>query len=497
MKNTRYEQVAERILGLINNGVWKAGEKIPSIRQLSSELGVSVNTVKEAYWLLESRNHIAAVPQSGFYVSRQSAGSTDRQAPDPRLLDPQKVSLCQIYGAFLDMGRATPESSLGIADLNSELWPKKKLGRYFQEAVRYNQNEAYNYLMTPGYGPLREQIARIGLSSGLELSPDELIVTNGCQEAIFLAFMALCKPGDSVALESPMYFNLLKLLQLLDLRVIEMPCSSAEGVGFETLRFVIENYPVRAMFTTSNFNNPLGFSMSPSKKKRLVELLAQADITLIEDDIYGDLGYKSRPETCKSFDRDGRVILCSSFSKTLAPGLRVGWIAPGHRYYDQVMNTKTLLNLSTGSINQIATARFLKEGGYERHLRNLRKTLCEQVSALRAAVIRDFPKGTKVTNPRGGFLLWVELPPNIDTNVIYEQALKENIIVAPGRLFTLNSGFSNCLRLNAGYWNERVEESIRRVGRLCLDHQQASPIRGLRICPPDSPEIGQKGAYPE
>jgi DNA-binding transcriptional MocR family regulator len=494
MKNTRYEQVAEKILGLINNGVWKSGEKIPSIRQLSSELGVSVNTIKEAYWLLESRNHIVAVPQSGFYVARQAVESADKCALDPRLLDPQKVSLCHIYGAFLDVGRATPESSLGIAALNPELWPKEKMGRFFQDAVRYNENDAYNYLMTPGYGPLREQIARIGLAGGLELSPDELIVTNGCQEAIFLALMAVCKPGDSVALESPMYFNLLQLLQLLDLRVIEMPCSSGEGIGFETLRFVMENPPVKAMFTTSNFNNPLGFSMAPSKKKRLVELLTQAGITLIEDDIYGDLGFKSRPETCKSFDRDGRVILCSSFSKTLAPGLRVGWIAPGPRYYDQVMNIKTLLNLSTGSINQIAVARFLKEGGYERHLRKLRKTLQEQVFAVRAAVLKYFPKGTQVTNPRGGFLLWVELPEEIDTNVIYRQALLENIIVAPGRLFTLNGGFSNCLRLNAGYWNERVEQCLRRLGRLCLDLQQASPIRGLRVSPLVSPEIIRKSA---
>ena len=493
MKNTRYEQVAERILALINNGVWKEGEKIPSIRQLSRELGVSVNTVKEAYWRLESRNHIVAVPQSGFYVARQAAEPSDKNTMDPRLLDPRKVSLCQIYGAFLDTGRATSASSLGIADLNPELWPKEKMGRFFQEAVRYNENDAYNYLMTPGYAPLREQIARLGLSNGLELSPDELIITNGCQEAIFLALMSCCKPGDSVALESPMYFNLLQLLKLLDLKIIEMPCSNSEGVGFETLKFVMENYPVRAMFTISNFNNPLGFSMSPAKKKRLVELLDRADITLIEDDINGDLGYKSRPETCKSFDQNGRVILCSSFSKTLAPGLRVGWIAPG-RYYDQAMNVKLLMNLSTGSINQIATARFLKEGGYERHLRRLRKTLQEQVFAVRAAILKYFPKGTRVTNPRGGFLLWVELPTDIDTNDIYEQALQENIIVAPGRLFTLNGGFTNCLRLNAGHWNSRVEQSIRRIGQLCLDYLQESPIPGLHLSPPDSRQVIRKSA---
>jgi DNA-binding transcriptional MocR family regulator len=480
MKTTRYGQVAERILNLIHNRVLKEGEKIPSIRQLSQELGVSINTVKEAYWKLERENYIVAVPQSGFYVQKQFSDTSPKEEIDPSRLDPQEVSLCHIYGAFQNMGQCTPEVSLGIATLNPEFWPTQKMGRYFQEAIRYQENESYNYIMSPGYSQLREQIARSGLSCGLDLSPDDIIITNGCHEAVFLALMVLCKPGDSVVFESPMYFNLLQLFEELDLRIIELPSSQIEGVNLDTLSFVIENYAVKAMFSIPNVNNPLGFSMPIWKKKKLVQLLTENNIPLIEDDIYGDLGFEARDETCKSFDAEGNVILCSSFSKTLAPGLRVGWIVPG-KYYDQVIKMKTLLNISTASINQIVVARYLKEGGYERHLRKLRKDLKKQVTALRACILKYFPKGTKVTNPSGGFLLWVELPESIDTDLIYQEAVKENILIAPGNLFSMKDKYSNCMRLNAGFWNAKIEKAIQHIGQLCVDQQKSTDKKIVKI----------------
>jgi len=263
------------------------------------------------------------------------------------------------------------------------------------------------------------------------------------------------------------------LLQQLDLKIIEMPSSPLEGVGLDTLRFVLENHPVRAMFSISNLNNPLGFSMPAWKKQKLVRLLSEYDIPLIEDDIYGDLFFKARDGCCKAYDIDGNVILCSSFSKTLAPGLRVGWIVPG-KYYDAVINMKTLTNISTASINQIAVSRFLKEGGYERHLRNLRKILQKQMAAMRAAILKYFPKWTKVTNPGGGFLLWIELPEPVDTDVIYQEAIQKNILFAPGSLFTVKGKYTNCMRLNVGYWNDQTEGAVKYIGRLCTSYLKAS-----------------------
>lgn len=467
-KITRYEQVAERIIRLVENGVLKPGDRVPSLRELSRELDVSLNTVKQAYWRLEDRNYIVAVPQSGFYVKQRSlldspACKTDA---DPALLDPQEVSLCRIYGAFQELGRCTPEVSLSIATLDPCMWPKEKLGRYLQDAVKESREDAYNYQMPPGYAPLRDQIARHSLSCGLDLRSDEILITNGCHEAVFLAMMAVCRPGDTVVLESPIYFSLLDLLKQLGLRVIEIPTSDADGINLETLQFVLENHPVRAMFSISNFNNPLGFSMPDWKKKKLVRLLAGHGVPLVEDDIYGDLAFEQRPTTCKTYDSRGDVLLCSSFSKTLAPGLRVGWIVPG-RYYDQVIKLKTLLNIATASANQIAVAKFLREGGYERHLRQVRKQLKTHLTALRAGVLKWFPAGTRVTNPDGGVLLWVELPPEADTAIVFKEALAQGIMIAPGRLFSISSNLSNCMRLNAGIWNPRMERAIRTLGDIC------------------------------
>ncbi len=466
IKTSRNEMVTKRILNLIRTGALKEGDRIPSIRQLSRELKVSINTVKEAYWKLESRNYIVAVPQSGFYVKKQPADIGIDKTVDPRYLNPQDVSLCRIYGAFQNMGQCTPEISLAIASLAPDLRPTAKMGRFFAQALREQELESFNYLMTPGHIALRQQIARLGLSCGLELSPEQIVITNGCHEAVFLALMAVCQPGDTVVLESPIYFNLLQLLQHLKLKIIEIPSSNVNGIHLNTLRFVLENHSVKAVFSISNVNNPLGFSMPKEKKKALVSLLDEYGIPLIEDDIYGDLGFKQRAHPCKSFDSKDNVLLCSSFSKTIAPGLRVGWIVPG-KYYDQVVKTKTLLNISTASMNQIAMARFLIDGGYERHLRGLRKTLSANVSAMRAAILKYFPKGTLVSRPSGGYLLWIVMPKGIDAEVIYHKALKQGILIAPGHLFSIKPHYTHCMRLSAGIWNPRVEKAIRVIGELC------------------------------
>jgi len=481
MKITRYEQVAEKVLGLIENSVLKEGDRIPSMRQLAADLGVSVNTVKEAYWTLEKNNHIEAVPQSGFYVKKRIR--EHEPAPlDPSQMDPQQVGLCQIYGAFQYSGKYSPELNLGISNLHPDFWPVEKLEKCMQEAIRYHDPDSFSYIMSPGYPELRKQIARLGLSGGMDLNPEEIIITNGCHEAIFLTLMTVCKPGDTVVYESPIYFSSLLLLQRLNLKLIEIPSSMKEGMSLDTIKFVLDNHPVKAVFTIPNFNNPLGFVMPDEKKREMVKLLETYKVTLIEDDIYGDLYYESRPAACKSYDTSGNVILCSSITKTVAPGLRIGWVVPGDAYYDEITRLKTLLNISTAGINQIAAARFLKEGGYDRHMRNLRLSLKSQVIEVRNCILENFPEGTTVTDPAGGSLLWVTLPEGIDTLEIYHEALKKNILIAPGCLFSVKQRYANCMRINAGYWNEKIRKAIVYLGKLCREDRP-----GINAPPADDP----------
>jgi DNA-binding transcriptional MocR family regulator len=465
-KTTLYKKVSRRISHLIENGVLKEGDRLPSLRRLSEEMQVSVNTVKEAYWRLENRNQITAVPQSGYYVRKQPQLSPAHAQVDPAKLDPQEITLCQIFGAFQDAGRSTPEIRLAVAHMDPAFWPAKTLGRYFQEAARDQPEDAFNYLIAPGSRALREQIAQQGITCGLDIAPDDVVITNGCQEALFLALMSICAPGDTVVLESPIYFSLINLLQQLKLKIIEIPASDDSGISLETLRFVLDNHPVKAMFSISNFNNPMGFTMPSWKKKKLVQLLARRGVSLVEDDIYGDLCFGARPEPCKVYDTRGEVILCSSFSKTIAPGLRVGWMLPG-KYTAQVNRLKTLVNISSSPINQMVVTRFLKEGGYRQHMRRVRRQLQVQVEALRAAVLKYFPSGTKVTRPDGGLFVWIELPEAFDTDLLYRRAVRSGILFAPGTLFSIHNRYNHHLRLSSGTWNDRVEKAIARLGKLC------------------------------
>jgi DNA-binding transcriptional MocR family regulator len=463
---TAYAAVADKIIGLISSGALKAGDKLPSLRELSQELSVSLNTVKEAYWRLEDRHYVEAVPQSGYYV-RVAVRPRIDGAPPAIDLDPTKVSLCRVYSSFASEKRQDDEGlSLGIASTPLGSLSAEKLGRYVRDALKEEPEAAFDYCMPPGYLPLREMISRHSLSARAELGPDDLVITNGAHESVFLALMAICEPGDSVAVESPMCYNFLSLLQRLKLRAIEIPSDATRGMNLDILKFVLDNQSVKAVFSIPNFSNPLGALMPEQDKRALVELVSARGVPLIEDDVYGDLSFSARPGCCKGYDRDGMVIHCSSFSKSIGPGLRLGWIAPG-RYLDDVIRVKTLMNLGTSSITQMALARFLADGAYERYLRGIRKRLGESVNSVRTRVLELFPAGTSVSEPSGGFVLWITLPGQADSLELYHRALERRILIAPGCLFTLKDQYASSFRINGGLMNPRVDECLRELARLC------------------------------
>ena len=463
LQPTLYTHVAERILAMIEGGTLKPGDKLPSIRTLSGRFSVSVNTVKEAYALLETQRFLDARPQSGYYV-RRLAPPLPQSLKLPNL-DPREVTMCRIYGEVIS--RPHNAASLAIALPGSELLPAARLNKAFQGAWQNQGEDSLSYLVSPGLKTLREEIARHSLEGGLEVSPDQIIITSGASEAIYLAIQSLCRPGDTLAVETPTYFNFLHLLLELGIRVVEIPSDPQSGIQLEDLDAALTKHAVKGFLSIPNFNNPLGFSLSAAKKRQMVELLARHGVPLIEDDIYGELPFAGhRPLTCKSFDQTDRNILVSSFSKTLAPGYRVGWIIPGV-WYDRVDRLKSLSTVGTATPNQMAIAHYLKTGGYARHLRSLRKHLARQTGALAETVADCFPSGTKVSRPSGGFVLWVELPSPFDTLKLYGQALSEGIAFSPGAVFSASGGFGNCLRLNAGTWNPAVEKAVRRLGELC------------------------------
>lgn len=461
-----YESVAARISYLIDEGTFRPGDRIPSIRNLSQQFNVSINTIKQSYAFLEDRRRIEARPQSGYFVCARLP-----EIPvDPKFADfvicPTEVSIDQLSQRILRDGMNPDLLQLGVSLPDPESLPIEKLSRMMSSELRRHALQSVEYAIPPGNLRLRTQVAKRMLKAGCTLRPDEIVVTTGCMEAVFLALQALCQPGDTVAVESPTFFNFLQVIETLGLKALEIPTSPTEGISLEALGYALEHNTVSACLVVTNFSNPLGCLMPDARKKELVALLAKHDVPLIEDDIQGDLSHcDDRPGVARSYDRDGNVLLCSSFSKTVAPGYRVGWIAPG-RYQEKIEALKMAVTVASASPTQMAVAEFLANGGYERHLRKIRRSYAGKVAQMSDAIGRYFPNGTKVTRPKGSFSLWVEMPEPVDSLQLYGKAVQEGITIAPGPIFSASGKYGNCLRLNAAFWSPRIEHAVATLGAL-------------------------------
>jgi len=295
----------------------------------------------------------------------------------------------------------------------------------------------------------------------------EIVITNGAMEALNLCLQAVTAPGDVVAVESPTFYAALEALERLQLKAVEVATNPRTGIDLDSLTAVLDRHAVKACWFMPSFQNPLGSLMPEENKRALVELLAARGIPMIEDDVYGELYHGARkPAPAKAFDRAGLVMHCGSFSKCLAPGYRVGWVAAG-KFARRIERLKLMTSLSAAVPSQQALSHYLGHGGYDRHLRALRHTLAAQQIVALDAVERHFPKGTRCTRPEGGYFLWLELPGEVDGLKLHRLALAQNISLAPGHMFSADHRFTHCLRLNFGHADDpRFNDALRTVGQL-------------------------------
>jgi len=415
---------------------------------------------------LESHGVIEARPQSGYYVQPPVV----THLPEPEIsspgLDPSHVNLHDLMMMVMRDTLNPGLVQLGAAMPNLELLPTERMNRIMAGLARKASKGMHQYQLPPGSEELRAQVAKRAVNSGCQLSPNDIVITSGGTEAINICLHAVCKPGDIVAIESPMYFGTLQIIEVHGLRALEIPTNPRDGISLEALQFAIEHNPIKAVLTISNFSNPLGSCIPDEKKKELVELLTRHDIPLIDNDVSGEIYFtEKRPFVTKAFDTKGLVMLCSSFSKDISPSLRVGWVAPG-RYKNVVEWLKFTLSASAPTLAQLAVAEFMESGGYDHQLRRIRREYASNVSLLSQAVTRTFPPGTRVTRPSGGFVLWVQLPENVDSLDLYSLALKGGITLTPGHLFSPTNQFHNFIRLNAAAWNLPIERAVEKLGRM-------------------------------
>jgi DNA-binding transcriptional MocR family regulator len=464
---TLYEQLAADLTRLVGKGTLRAGDRMPSVRQLSRQRSVSVSTVLQAYLLLESRGVVETRPQSGHYVRAQRAPLALEPRPPRCSTQATRVTVsdlvARVYGACRDPGMVL----LGAAHMSPALLPTENINRRLAAVAREAGGAGIAYDVPPGLLALRRQIARRAAEWGVAIDADDVVTTFGTMEALYLCLRAVTEPGDTIVVESPMYYGVLQLIESLGIRALEVPASAGTGIDLAALDAALRQHKVSAVLAVPNFSNPLGALMPDEAKAELVKMLARREIPLVEDDIYGDLHWDgTRPRPAAAFDEKGLVMLCASFSKTLAPGYRVGYAIPG-RFRERVERLKFAQTVGTATLPQMAIADFLANGGYERHLRRLRRALADQVAKTSDAIAACFPAGTRISRPRGGYVLWVEMPPGKSALELHARALAKKISIAPGPIFSAKQRFASCFRLSAGFpWSPVIEQSIRTLGAI-------------------------------
>lgn len=462
-----YEQVADRLQKLIADGTLRPGDRLPSVRKLRAQLSVSTSTVMEAYRLLEDRGLIWVRPQSGYYVK---ASPTQLPQEPSTSAPPRQATDIDISLAFevMDLMRNPELIQLGAALPALEQLPLAQLNRLMGKVLRENSMLAHAYGTLFGDVGLRSELAKRMFDAGCSVHPDQMVITNGANEAIYFCLQALTQPGDTVAIESPTYFAMLEALKCLGLKALTLPTHPRDGISLTHLEEALETSEVRVVLLVSNFSNPLGSCMDDARKKQLVELLNRYDTPLIEDDVYGDIYFEgTRPKAVKAFDTQDRVLYCSSVSKTLSPGLRVGWCAGG-RHHAEIAQMKSIINQNTAMAPQLTVAAFLANGGYDRHLRHLRRAYRDQMMRMQQAVRDYFPAETCMTRPEGGHVLWLEMPKGFNSMRLYQEALNQRIAIAPGVMFSASGQcYGSCFRLNtAVLWSDTVDLAMQTLGKL-------------------------------
>ncbi|MBF0288403.1 MAG: PLP-dependent aminotransferase family protein [SAR324 cluster bacterium] len=469
--NFKYETLAKEIEDKINTGVYKVGDKLPSIRLFTKKMNLSMVTVNRAFEELEKHNLIESKPKSGYYV--KSPKVIPFELPKHRRFKsiPAPIALDKATNSIIDMVANSDYLPLGAGIIDPQLFPYKYFNRILKSFSADDIKRLLTYESFQGNYELRRLIAQHMMGRVEGIGPDDIIITNGCVEAASICLHALAKSGDIIAVESPTYYLLLQLLQELGIIVVEIPTTPQHGFDVDAYENVLKVMDIKACLLTPNFNNPMGSLMPDDKKEKLVSLAHKYNVPIIEDDIFSELHYQSaQPLPLKSHDQHDLVLTCSSFSKTLSPGFRIGWTIPGKRFKEKVLNLRGGMSVSSAKLTQKILTDFLTYGGYDRHLRNLRKTIQHQTYVTALAIKQDFPQGTKLAMPKGGYMLWVELPEKINSMVFFNKALEKNIMIVPGVICSNSRRFQNYIRMSCGFpFDQKMKEGVKELGNIAKE----------------------------
>lgn len=465
----KYQQLIDQIQQQITQEVWLPGEKLPSLREQVTQSGMSLMTVMHAYQVLESQGWIQSRPQSGYYVAPR-AEFLSQPASHQKVQLTESVDINAFIFDVLQACRDPHIVPFGSAFPDPELFPQRQLMRSLA-AVSHTLKpaDALNNL-PPGNENLRKTIAQRYALQGIQVSPEEIVITNGAMEALNLSMQAVTEPGDWVAIENPCFYGALQVIERLKLKAVAIATDPQHGMDLDELERALEKWPVKACWMMTNQQNPVGCTLTREKKQRLVSILEQHKVALIEDDVYSELYFGSeKPLPAKAFSTQGNVLHCSSFSKNLVAGFRIGWVAAG-QHAQRIQRLQLMSTLSTSAPIQLALANYLSTRSYDSHLRKLRQTLEQRKNHARQVLRHWLPDAAKINESQGGYFLWIELPRQVNTTELYYRALQHNISIAPGKMFSSGEQYANYFRFNTSWEGHAAQEAaIETLGKLIAE----------------------------
>ncbi|EEJ5772420.1 PLP-dependent aminotransferase family protein [Salmonella enterica] len=471
----KYQRLAEQIREQIASGVWQPGDRLPSLREQVASSGMSFMTVGHAYQLLESQGRIIARPQSGYYVAPHPVCRSVATAA--HVIRDEAVDINTYIFEMLQASRDTSVVPFASAFPDPRLFPLPQLNRSLAQVSKTATAMSVIENLPPGNAELRYAIARRYAQQGITVSPDEIVITAGALEALNLSLQAVTAPGDWVVVENPCFYGALQALERLRLKALSIPTDVKEGIDLMALEQALQEYPVKACWLMTNSQNPLGFTLSAEKKARLVALLTHHNVMLIEDDVYSELYFgREKPLPANAWDRDDTVLHCSSFSKCLVPGFRIGWVAGGS-HARQIQRLQLMSTLSTSSPMQLALVDYLSTRRYDAHLRRLRRQLAERKQQAWQTLLRHLPAEVKIHHNDSGYFLWLELPEQLDAGELSAKALEHLISIAPGKMFSTSGAWTRFFRFNtAWHWGEREEQAVKQLGSLIREMLSAKSL---------------------
>ena len=460
----KYQRLAQQIHEQIALGVWQPGDRLPSLREQVAASGMSFMTVGHAYQLLESQGQIVARPQSGYYVAPQVAKPAPAAA---QVASSESVDINTTIFDILQASRDPAVLPFASAFPDPRLFPLAQLNRSLAQVSKSASPLSTLANLPPGNAELRHAIARRYALQGIGVAPDEIVITAGALEALNLSLQAVTEPGDWVIVENPCFYGALQALERLRLKALSVPSDVNEGIDLDALAQALGDYPVRACWLMTNCQNPLGVTLTAEKKARLVALLRQHNAVLIEDDVYSELwSGREKPLPARAWDSGDRVLHCSSFSKCLVPGFRIGWVAAG-KHARRIQQLQLMSTLSTSSPMQLALVDYLETRRFDTHLRRLRRQLAERKRLAWHGLQRHLPDAVTVHYSDGGYFLWLTLPEGPDAGELSARALAHGISIAPGKMFSIADSGASGFRFNTAWgWGEREENGVKMLGQL-------------------------------